>query len=136
MSGGALRIATPAATASWWRHEHDRVELPREVHQVSSGAVQAALHAGKAVTIAPQSMTLTTQQAADLLGVSRPTVVRLIKSAELAAERITATGSCLTTCWPTGRPAAAPVRRRLPRAQLTSTPTSDLEVIYEQLREA
>lgn len=48
----------------------------------------AALHAGKAVTIAPQSMTLTTQQAADLLGVSRPTVVRLIKSGELAAERI------------------------------------------------
>lgn len=64
-----------------------RVELPREVHQALRQVV-AALHAGKAVTIAPQSMTLTTQQAADLLGVSRPTVVRLIKSGELAAERI------------------------------------------------
>jgi excisionase family DNA binding protein len=67
--------------------EHDRIELPREVHQALSQVV-AALHAGKAVTIARQSMTLTTQQAADLVGVSRPTVVRLIKSGELAAERI------------------------------------------------
>ena len=67
--------------------EHDRVEVPREVHQALRQVV-AALHAGKAVTIAPQSMTLTTQQAADLLGVSRPTVVRLISSGELAAERI------------------------------------------------
>ena len=67
--------------------EHDRVEVPRKVHQALRQVV-AALHTGKAVTIAPQSMTLTTQQAADLLGVSRPTVVRLISSGELAAERI------------------------------------------------
>ena len=50
--------------------------------------VVAALHAGKAVTIAPQTMVLTTQQAADLLGVSRPTVVRLITGGTLPAERI------------------------------------------------
>lgn len=67
--------------------EDDRIELPREVHQALRQVV-AALHAGKAVTVAPQSMTLTTQQVADLLGVSRPTVVRLINSGELAAERI------------------------------------------------
>jgi excisionase family DNA binding protein len=48
----------------------------------------AALHAGKAVTIALQTMTLTTQQTADLLGVSRPTVVRLINDNVLPAERI------------------------------------------------
>lgn len=33
-------------------------------------------------------MTLTSQQAADLLGVSRPTVKRLIEKGELPAERI------------------------------------------------
>ena len=67
--------------------EHDRIELPRSVHEALTKVV-AALHAGKAVTIAPQTMKLTTQQAADLLGVSRPTVVRLIADDTLPAERI------------------------------------------------
>lgn len=67
--------------------EHDRIELPATVHQALKKVV-AALNAGKAVTIAPQTMKLTTQQAADLLGVSRPTVVRLITDDTLPAERI------------------------------------------------
>ena len=67
--------------------EHDRIELPEAVHQALTKVV-AALHAGKAVTIAPRTMTLTTQQAADLLGVSRPTIVRLINDDQLPAERI------------------------------------------------
>lgn len=67
--------------------EHERIEVPRSVHQALTKVV-AALHAGKAVTIAPQTMKLTTQQAADLLGVSRPTVVRLITDGTLPAERI------------------------------------------------
>lgn len=67
--------------------EHDRIELPESVHRALAKVV-AALHAGKAVTIAPQTMKLTTQQAADLLGVSRPTVVRLITDGVLPAERI------------------------------------------------
>lgn len=67
--------------------EHDRIELPEAIHRALTKVV-AALHAGKAVTIAPQTMTLTTQQAADLLGVSRPTVVRLINDDVLPAERI------------------------------------------------
>ncbi|MEV6135068.1 helix-turn-helix domain-containing protein [Nocardia sp. NPDC051990] len=50
--------------------------------------VVAAMQAGKAVTVAPHSMSLTTQQAADLLGVSRPTVVKLIENEQLPAERV------------------------------------------------
>lgn len=82
----------------------------------------AALHAGKAVTIAPQSMTLTTQQAADLLGVSRPTVVRLIKSGELAAERIGNRHRLVlddVLAYREARRSASTTR--LPRAQWTST---------------
>jgi excisionase family DNA binding protein len=67
--------------------EHDRIELPEEIHRALTKVV-AALHAGKAVTIAPQTTTLTTQQAADLLGVSRPTIVRLINDGVLQAERV------------------------------------------------
>jgi excisionase family DNA binding protein len=48
--------------------------------------VLEAMKAGKAVTVAPQSQLLTTQQAADLLGVSRPTVVKLIEEGALSAD--------------------------------------------------
>ncbi|MGV9711478.1 helix-turn-helix domain-containing protein [Gordonia sp. NPDC003424] len=67
--------------------EHERIELPPAVHEVLVQVV-GALRAGKAVTIRPQSMVLTTQQAADLLGVSRPTVVRLITNGDLPADRV------------------------------------------------
>ncbi|WP_431954252.1 helix-turn-helix domain-containing protein [Nocardia lijiangensis] len=66
--------------------DHEQVAVPESVHRVLV-LVVAALREGKAVTVAPQSMTLTTQQAADLLGVSRPTVVRLIDANEIPSER-------------------------------------------------
>ena len=85
----------------------------------------AALHAGKAVTIAPQTMKLTTQQAADLLGVSRPTVVRLITDGTLPAERI---GNrhrlLLETCWLIGNSAAiASTRRWRPQRSISTLTT-------------
>ncbi|TCC15677.1 helix-turn-helix domain-containing protein [Kribbella sindirgiensis] len=67
--------------------EHDQIELPEALHKVLVQAV-AALTAGKAVTISPTVPKLTTQQAADLLGVSRPTVVRLTDSGDLPFERV------------------------------------------------
>ncbi|MGY4767714.1 helix-turn-helix domain-containing protein [Kribbella sp. CWNU-51] len=67
--------------------EGDQVEVPEALHMVLLQVVEA-LRAGHAVTVAPQSSKLTTQQAADLLGVSRPTVVRLIDQGDLPAERI------------------------------------------------
>ncbi|AWK75808.1 DNA-binding protein [Rhodococcus oxybenzonivorans] len=67
--------------------EHDQVELPAEVHSALEQVV-AALQAGRAVTVAPRATMLTTQQAADLLGVSRPTVRRLIDVVELPAEKV------------------------------------------------
>ena len=66
---------------------NDRIELPESVHRALT-LVVAAMQAGRAVTVAPHSMSLTTQQAADILGVSRPTVVRLIDEDQLPAERV------------------------------------------------
>jgi excisionase family DNA binding protein len=65
----------------------DRVPVPAEVHRVLVQVVES-LQAGRAVTVAPLSMTLTTQQAADLLNVSRPTVVKLIEDGQIPSERI------------------------------------------------
>lgn len=65
--------------------EGDQVELPATVYRVLLQVLEA-LDAGKAVTVAPQNQLLTTQQVADLLGVSRPTVVKLIDEGELPAE--------------------------------------------------
>lgn len=62
--------------------EHDQVEIPKSVHRVLLQVIEA-MWAGKAVTIAPHNQVLTTQQAADLLGISRPTVVKLMMGGEL-----------------------------------------------------
>lgn len=65
--------------------EHDHVEMPAAAHRVLLQVLEA-MKAGKAVTVAPQTRLLTTQQAASLLGVSRPTVVKLIDDGELPAD--------------------------------------------------
>lgn len=65
----------------------DRVELPAEVYRVLRQVVEALRH-GYAVTVAPLAQTLTTQQAADLLGVSRPTVIKLLDEGRIRFERV------------------------------------------------
>jgi len=57
-------------------------ELPDEVYTVLV-EVADALRAGRAVTVAPTSLRLTTSQAAELLGISRPTVVKLADDGQI-----------------------------------------------------
>ena len=65
----------------------EQVEIPAEVHQVLQQVVEA-MRQGLAVTVVPQTMVLTTQQAADLLGVSRPTLIKLLDHDQIPYERI------------------------------------------------
>lgn len=62
------------------------VPLPRELHDVLLQVAQA-LQAGMGVNVAPLNATLTTQEAAEYLGISRPTVVRLLDSGEIPMSR-------------------------------------------------
>lgn len=65
----------------------DRVGVPREIHEVLRQVVEA-LSAGKAVAVSSVATRLTTQQAADLLMISRPTLVKLLDAGAIPSERV------------------------------------------------
>ncbi len=58
-------------------------KLSGELRDVLAHASKA-LSAGHAVTVEPRQAVLSTQEAADLLGVSRPTLVKLLESGQIA----------------------------------------------------
>lgn len=64
----------------------ERVPLPPSAFRVLRQVVEA-MHQGLAVTVVPQSASLTTQEAADLLGVSRPTVIKWLEDGAIPFER-------------------------------------------------
>lgn len=63
--------------------------LPGAIRDVIAQAA-AALAAGSAVTVAPVSPRLSTAQAAQVLGVSRPTLVKMLESGKIPFDRISA----------------------------------------------
>ncbi|HET6625664.1 MAG TPA: excisionase family DNA-binding protein, partial [Nocardioidaceae bacterium] len=64
--------------------EHDRVELTEQLHAILKQVVQALSH-GQSISILTRDQEISTQQAAEVLGLSRPTVVKLIEEGELSA---------------------------------------------------
>ncbi len=64
--------------------EHDRVELTEQLHTILKQIAKALSH-GQSISILTRDQEVSTQQAAEILGLSRPTVVRLIDEGELAA---------------------------------------------------
>jgi len=76
--------AAPATRLSGPNGEH--LVLPPEVFEVLRAVVEA-MSQDQAVTIAPVHQRLTTQEAADLLGVSRPTLVKLLEAGEIPFEQ-------------------------------------------------
>jgi len=63
-----------------------RLELPDDIFAVLR-QVAEALAAGMGVSVAPLHAMLTTQQAADYLGISRPTMVRILERGEIPMEK-------------------------------------------------
>ncbi|MDR1431319.1 MAG: excisionase family DNA-binding protein [Propionibacteriaceae bacterium] len=62
-------------------------ELPEEVYTVITQAVDA-LADGSAVTVAPVAAKLSTTQAADVLGVSRPTLIKMLDDGKIPFEQL------------------------------------------------
>ncbi|CAM3396702.1 Helix-turn-helix domain-containing protein [Kibdelosporangium persicum] len=62
------------------------VHLPVAVYEVLSQVI-TAMRAGRAITVAPLAQRLTTQEAADLLGVSRPTLIKLLEDGKIPFEK-------------------------------------------------
>ncbi|MHB1596485.1 MAG: helix-turn-helix domain-containing protein [Streptosporangiaceae bacterium] len=60
--------------------------LPEEVYRVLVEVVEA-MREGKVVTLVPRSQRLTTQEAADFLGISRPTMVKLLEGGKIPYEQ-------------------------------------------------
>lgn len=63
-----------------------RTEIPPAMVDVLRQVV-TALSDGMGVTVAPQSAMMTTQQAAEFLGISRPTLVRILERGDVPMER-------------------------------------------------
>jgi len=84
------------------------VDLPEAIYTVLANVVQA-MESGRAITVAPTSTRFTTQAGADLLGVSRPTLLKLLESGRIRTSgRVVTAAYAWWTCSPT---ATLPGRR-------------------------
>jgi excisionase family DNA binding protein len=78
----ALLGPQPGSHAVLTAPDGTRLDLPDEIFEVLRDVV-AALAQGMAITVAPHQTVLSTSEAASLLGVSRPTLVRLLEAGEI-----------------------------------------------------
>ena len=62
-----------------------QIELPVVLREIVNKVV-SSMRRGNAITLAPHAMRLTTQEAADLMGISRPTLIKLLEAGKIPLE--------------------------------------------------
>lgn len=65
----------------------EKVKLPKAVQEILKRAVEIMAR-GKAVTLIPDNQAITTQRAADILGMSRPFFIKLLETGVMAHHRV------------------------------------------------
>lgn len=65
----------------------EQIPLPLEVYRTLTQIVEA-MRAHRAVVVAPVDQKLSTQEAADYLGISRPTLIKLLESGKIPYETV------------------------------------------------
>ena len=65
----------------------EKIKLPVTIYEVLKRVV-ALMADGKAVTLIPENQVITTQRAADILGMSRPFFIKLLEAGAMAYHRV------------------------------------------------
>ena len=78
-----MRVTAPALVT----RSGEKIEMPGTVYTLLKKIVEY-MALGQAVTLLPDRQVLTTQRAADILGVSRPFLVKLLESGVMAHHRV------------------------------------------------
>ncbi len=78
-----LQLGTPALVGA----DGERMELPDAVFRLLKDIVRN-MHLGRAIVLIPENQQLTTQRAADLLGVSRPHLIKLLANGALPHHKV------------------------------------------------
>lgn len=77
-----LQHGSPALVGA----DGERLELPNAVYRLLKD-IARNMQLGRAIVLIPENQQLTTQRAADLLGVSRPHLIKLLEAGELPYHR-------------------------------------------------
>jgi excisionase family DNA binding protein len=78
-----LQLGAPALVGA----DGERLDLPEAVFRLLKDIVRN-MQLGRAIVLIPENQQLTTQRAADLLGVSRPHLVKLLETEELPYHKV------------------------------------------------
>jgi excisionase family DNA binding protein len=65
----------------------NRLELPKPLYDLLV-QVASAMQEGKVISLVPETQELTTQAAANILGVSRPHLIKLVESGKIAFHKV------------------------------------------------
>ena len=83
----ALERALLRGVSAFVTSSGERIELPRTVFEVLRTAVGFMSH-GQTITLVPDNQVITTQRAADILGMSRPFFIKQLEGGLMAHHRV------------------------------------------------